>query len=98
MKYTFRKSNIHGIGAFAKVNLDKNEPIDIGIDFILYFIPYVTEFGSKINHNYTPNCRLEYIDGKWYVVAKDKIQRGTEITLNYSDTPWFILGPEPHYK
>jgi hypothetical protein len=63
-KYYIGDSQIHGKGVLATRNLRKNEVIDMGIGFAMYFIPYVTPyFGSFINHSYTPNAYLWYYDG-----------------------------------
>jgi len=98
-KYFVQPSKIHGSGTFANKTLHKNEDIDVGIDFYFYVIPYVTpEFGSLINHSFNPNCHLKYKDDKWFVTASKNIPKGHEILLDYRKTPWYILGPEPHYK
>lgn len=97
--YYIDKSTIHGEGIFTNTDFNKNKPIDVGIDFELGLIPYVTpSFGSLINHSYQPNAYLKWKDKKWYVVASRNIKKGEEITLNYNNTPWYIKGPEPHYK
>lgn len=98
-KYQVKSSKIHGKGTFARQTLNKNEDIGVGIDFYLGCIPFVTsEFGSMINHSYCPNCYLRYKNGKWYVSASKQIQEGDEILLDYRKTPWYIMGPEAHYK
>ena len=51
-----------------------------------------------INHSYCPNCYLRYKNGKWYVSASKQIPQGDEILLDYRKTPWYIMGPEAHYK
>lgn len=98
--YYIDKSSIHGNGIFVNKDLNKNKPIDVGIDFgILGMIPYVTpSFGSLINHSYQPNTYLKWKNKKWYVVASRNIKKGEEITLDYNNTPWYIKGPEPNYK
>lgn len=98
-KYIVKSSGIHGNGTFAKKTLNKNEDIGVGIDFYLGMVPFVTpEFGSLINHSYCPNCYLRYKNGKWYVSASKKIPEESEILLDYRKTPWYIMGPESHYK
>lgn len=98
-KYKIKQSNIHGKGIFTTKSLMKNEDIDVGIEFIFFIIPNITPyFGSMINHSYSPNCYLRYKNNKWYVTASKKIPSGEEILLDYRNTPWYIMGPETHYK
>lgn len=98
-KYYIGKSNIHGIGIIANQEFKANEIVGVGIEYVFYFIPEVTPlFGSYINHSYTPNCRLVYINNKYYVVANSKIDQYSEITVNYNDGPWFIDRAAPWYK
>ena len=99
VKYIIGKSQIQGNGVIATKNINQWEAIDIGIDYWLIFIPYVTQhFGSLINHSRNANTYLSYINGKYYVVANKHIRRGDEITINYDHCPWFIEGSKPWYK
>lgn len=92
-------SEIHGQGLHSHKDISKNEDIGVGIDFYGGVIPYVTpDFGSWINHSYKPNCHLRYKNGKWYVTASRHITQNQEILLDYRRTPWYIEGPQPHYK
>lgn len=94
-----KNSKIHGLGIFSKDKINKNNKIGIGINYKFYLIPIITKnFGSLINHSYVPNCRLEYINYSYYVVANKNIKKGEELTLNYNNTPWFISNAEKHYK
>jgi hypothetical protein len=92
-------SPIQGIGVFARRWLFSRDLIGIGIVYSIGFIPRITFFGSKINHSYKPNAILLYDDDMetWNVYAMFGIAPGTEITLDYRDTPPFIAGPESHY-
>ena len=91
-------SKIHGKGLFINKDYNQNEKIEIGIDFIFNFMPYVTDKGSMINHSYQPNCKLILENDKYWVVANQFITKNTEITLNYNDTPWYIDGPGANYN
>ena len=91
------KSKIHGEGIFTHKNIIKNEKIEIGIDYILNLIPWITKTGSMINHSYNPTCRLVMENNKYWIVANENLVKDTEITLNYNETPWFIQGPEANY-
>jgi SET domain-containing protein len=100
-KYYRSNSNIHGQGVFAMLDLTPDEPIDVGIDHCFWIIPYVTDdFGSYINHSWTPNTYLEYDkdEHKYWIKAIGNISANEELTLDYQKTPWFILGPGKHYK
>jgi|SRR5579871_6305106 len=112
-KYYIDDSKIHGKGVMAAKNLSKDEIVDLGIGFNTFSLPYVTpEFGSFINHSYTPTTYLWYYDGidninktdqhdikdsGWYVRAIRNLKPGQEITLNYNNTPWYIEKALPHY-
>ena len=95
-------SKIHGKGVLAAKPLIAGESVGEGITFEWWVgvikVPIVTEdIGVWINHSYKPTARLERRDGGWHIVANQNLQQGTEITLNYSDTPWYIQGPLPYY-
>lgn len=103
--YFIGASEIHGNGVMASRNLKENETVALGIGFRYNIIPYVTpEFGSFINHSYTPTGYLCYIycdndenrEG-WYVKTYKPLKKGEEVTVNYEHTPWYIEGPLPHY-
>lgn len=95
-KYDIRNSKIHGKGVFA-INDIEPSAIHEGIVF-KWGIPQVTKFGSMINHSYKPNTHLEKINGKYYLVNNKKINKGDEITVDYSNTPWYIQRPNPKWK
>jgi hypothetical protein len=94
-------SKIQGKGVFTNRSYDKDESIDVGIRFFLGVVPYVTSsFGSMINHDWSPNTYLEY-DKKahnYVIKCKKALGSDTEITLNYENTPWYIMGPNPKWK
>ncbi len=89
------KSAIAGRGAFTSRPIQKGEAIDIGINYFM-FVPYVTEFGSMINHSRNPSAILVYDenDDVYYVRSNGYLPGGTEITIDYRKTPGFIEGPE----
>ncbi len=97
--YYLANSSIHGKGIFASKLIKKDEFIGVGIDYLLYFIPSITtDLGQWLNHSYHPNAYLKYHDEKYYIVAKMDIHRNKEITINYRETPWYIMGPGYHFK
>nr|QBK85504.1 MAG: SET domain protein [Marseillevirus LCMAC101] len=97
-KWYVGKSSIAGRGAFTSRPIQKGEIIDIGINYLL-FVPYVTEFGSWINHEWDPNSVVKYDlnDDVYYVRALKYLPANTEITVDYKETPNYISGPEDWY-
>lgn len=98
-KWNVRKSSISGLGAFTVRPIQAEEAIDVGIDYyssgnIRY--PFVTEFGSWLNHSRTPNAEVVFDldDDVYYIRASGYIPPNTEITVDYRKTPSFIEGPE----
>lgn len=96
MNWYVAKSAIHGNGVFAARSFLAGEKIDTGIEFFLFLLPIITAFGRKINHQWTPSAQLRYNsqDHTYDVHAKNDIEHGEEITLDYRDTPFFIDGPK----
>ena len=107
--YVIKDSSIHGKGVFAQRNFKKGEKIGLGISFIFGLWPLITDYlGAWINHcgPTGSNVELEWDDSiqayeeegeGWYVSAKKDINKGEELYLDYSDTPWYIEGPQDHY-
>lgn len=90
-------SNIHGTGVFALKNFKRRNIIGIGIFYILYYIPQITnDLGRWLNHSYNPNCVLYYHEksNNYLIVAIREILKNDEITINYNHTPWYIRGAE----
>jgi hypothetical protein len=81
--YEFRKSPIHGVGAFSKTKFNKGDFINTHI------LPHknekqVTAFGRNLNHSQTPNAiSKKEEDGCYKVYALADINPGDEITLDY---------------
>jgi hypothetical protein len=81
--YEFRKSPIHGVGAFSKTKFNKGDFINTHI------LPHkndkqVTAFGRNLNHSETPNAiSKKENDGCYKVYALTDINPGDEITLDY---------------
>lgn len=100
-KYVIQKSHIHGKGIFSTENINKNEIIGECITFYMFTIPNITSYlGKWINHSDNSNCYLKYYNNFYYLIAKNKINKNTELTLNYDDKdiPWYIQGSMPWYK
>jgi SET domain-containing protein len=101
--YYLAPSKIHGTGTHATKTLHQGEKIGVGIEFDTYLgiMPYVTpNFGRWINHSWTPNAKLDYDykNQKWNIIASKRISKDNEITINYQDTPWYILKPNQSWK
>lgn len=99
-KWVLLPSQIHGIGVFNRIWLQPGDKIGKGITFALGILPIVTFFGSKINHSYSPTAVLRYDpnDKMYHIYSAYVLPPGTEITIDYRDTPPYIAGPESHYK
>lgn len=97
--WSIKKSSIHGKGVFTEKRFVKREKIDVGIEHFLYFFPSITNFGSMINHSWSPTAELSYSDkdNVYYVFALKDIDENVEVTLNYEDTPWFVDKPKEDY-
>ena len=55
-------------------HLDENFDLDGNVDW---------NPARFINHSCSPNCDAELIDGKIWIIARQDIQAGEEITFNY---------------
>ncbi len=92
--YKIDKSPIEGWGIIAQTNFAPKQIIGVGIYYIIRLFPIIThDLGSWINHSDTPNCRIIYSDKDdiYEVVAIKNIPTNTEITIDYKDTPWYIV-------
>lgn len=87
-------SNIHGVGVFTKLNLLKNKKIYKAIDKY----KNITYFGSKINHSNNPNTYIKETNDGWFIYSLNYIKKFTELTLNYNNTPDFIMKPDPNWQ
>ena len=94
--YFVAPSRIHGEGLFAA------QPIFPGQIVDLAFIekqsaggkyPDITYFGSKLNHSYFPNVRLQRFGNKFFIKAIKVIPSRHELLVNYSETPSYIMKP-----
>ena len=98
-------SDIHGTGAFASEPIRGGDDIDILVNGFTVggqvpggslMTPNRTKLGRFINHQSTPNSRLMGIPSKpeqFYLLASEDIDPGSELTMDYYDTPDWVAKP-----
>lgn len=113
-KYVIRKSKIHGQGVFATRDLFKGEIVDVAMrlhEHARYMTHWIFRFpiededytitswfGKFINHSWNPNCFLHRLDTDFLVVTSRTISTGEELTVDYRDTPYWIMKPDKNWK
>lgn len=107
--YEIKNSSIHGKGVFASKSINKGEKVGLAISFIFGIWPHITNYlGSWVNHCGCEKSNLELFwdesddayngDGiGWYFIAKKNITKGSELLIDYSNTPFYIEGPQDYY-
>ncbi len=93
-KLKIKKSNIQGVGIFAEQDIPAGSNIGIVIERNFT----VTPFGSKLNHSWFSNGNLVEHENRWYYVTNRFIPAGSELTMDYRKTPYFIKKPNPNWK
>ena len=87
-KYTVKKSNIAGEGAFAKNDIAPGEHIGKVHTIIQPYVDYdFTELGHKHNHSENPNVQNVLIGNERHFFAIKPIKKGDELTSNYRLQP-----------
>ena len=80
---TIKSSKIEGLGLFATTDIEKNTVL--GISHILYQKEYIrTPLGGFVNHSEDSNLKKILIDNKFYLLTKNSIKAGDELTLTYT--------------
>ena len=80
---TVKSSKIEGLGLFATTDIEKNTVL--GISHILYQKEYIrTPLGGFVNHSEDSNLKKLLIDDKFYLLTKNSIKSGDELTLTYT--------------
>ena len=109
LNYEIKASSIHGNGVFASKDIKKGDKIGLAISFIWGIWPYITDYlGSLVNHCGCDKSNLDLVwdesdeaynhEGTgWYFVANKDIKKETELLINYSNTPFYIEGPQDYY-
>ena len=83
------KSNIHGVGLFVNNNYKKGDKIMMVIDNN----KNITKLANKINHCNNANTIIKKEYDGWYIYSVQDIKNKSELTINYNDTPDFIVKP-----
>ena len=107
-KFNINKSLIHGVGVFAKKNIEINEVIHCAIHMLKHpnkeghLFKITDDFGRYINHSsLSANSELiKLSDGDYHLIAIKYIPKDSEILVDYDGKtiPSFIHGSKPHYK
>lgn len=88
MKLSIRTSNIHGCGLFASERIEIGERIILVGDLSkLSSGKFITPLGSMVNHQKNGNSLLKKQGCKFYLKAIRDINKGEEITSDYTQAP-----------
>lgn len=96
MIFKIGPSKVHGNGVIAVRDIAKGETIGTAIIYKA-FRPEVTDMGKYVNHSYQPNSRLQFVAGRYDLVATEYIKADEEIIADYNDTPRFLEKPKPDF-
>jgi len=90
-------SKIHGEGVFASEFIPKNDSVDFLVDGFSAggMVDTRTELGKYINHRSDPNGRMEKVPSTniYHLRSLKDIDAGSELTMDYNDTPSFVAKP-----
>lgn len=85
------RSTIHGWGAKAGRNYSDGDIADV----IMNEGIVTPHFGMWVNHSDKPNGKMEHYGGSlWIFRVRQPVQEGEELTIDYWDTPHFIMKPD----
>ena len=99
MKWQKGPSEIHGDGAIATEPIAENESVGsliTGLKAGGLLGGDRTDLGRALNHQSRPNGRMEPIPGtgdQYHLRSLSKIRPGSEITMDYNDSPPFVATP-----
>jgi len=84
---TVKESSVHGMGIFTKEDIFSGKNISLYLSSLsTEHNDYIrTDIARLINHSTTPNCKLESINGDYYIFANRDILEGEELYTNYFD-------------
>jgi len=99
-KYKIVESRIHGKGVFSDKDLDKGEKVARLVNEMDIMVQTLqlddkdprTEVGKYVNHHTRPNSKFVRDPNSlwWYLVTVKDIKKDRELTIDYTDTPWFV--------
>ena len=86
--YKVGKSNIEGVGVFAKKDIKPGDYIGKAHTINQLYTDYdFTDLGKNHNHSENPNAQNVLVGNERHFVATKPIKKGTEITTNYRLQP-----------
>jgi hypothetical protein len=90
--YEIRDSPIHGKGNFALSELPAGFVV---APIALYTVGgVILPAGKFFNHSLNPNGVMREVEsGYWVYITNRSVLQGEELTLDYNDTPKWILKP-----
>lgn len=95
--YEIRDSPIHGKGQFALSELPAGSvvaPIALYTDERFRVGEVILPAGKFFNHSLNPNGVMREVEnGYWVYVTTRNVEKNEELTLDYNDTPSWILKP-----
>ena len=84
-------SMIHGKGVFSSRPIKANEIIGLMCTFRHNYDLNITQnFGKYVNHSFAPNVELMKLGTKYYLRAKQDINKDKELVVNYDKNPAFL--------
>ena len=106
-KYSVKKSDIHGKGAFATKNLKKGELVGMAVTDEEAVKPIKdpkdfrdarTKLGKYLNHQTKHNASLKSENNTLNIYTNRVVKKGDEITVNYKKAPNYIDGDLTGFK
>ena len=109
-----KKSAIQGVGVFANKNFVKDEVLFIVGDASIVLkmlegrvkkpmskkedVEWMTNFGMKVNHQKKANAKIILVNQIYWLVAKQEIKKGSELTVNYTKLKFPFDNKIDNYK
>ncbi len=90
---TVKKSNIHGLGLFAKEKISSQTVLGIAhVKDDRFSHGYIrTPLGGFLNHSNKPNCEAVYFGDFIKIITLIDLTSGVEITVDYTKHDWIRL-------
>lgn len=88
-------SPIHGRGVFASQSLAEGTPVVLAIRGNEFFGQIQPE-ARFVNHSkHAPNLVMIRLPQAYWLVVAEDVVTGTELTVDYWKTPWYVAKPNP---